>query len=153
MHVIGDFQLNPQRLDLPGGLTESGDLNLNQIEILINGLPSDKYNSVSQCDTKSGTLERYFLTLYRSLGGYYRNTGIIETYNIVYFTPNATGPSAVAVRFLTFIFRPFLTLWLFREFFGSFYHFYPYGPNLHRNCPNFCIKLAKNDAKVAYFLN
>ena len=90
MHVIGDYQLNPQRLDLPGGLTESGDLNLNQIEILINGLPSDKYHSVSQCDTKSGTLERYFLTLYKSLGGYYRNTGLIQTYtNILRQTPRA----------------------------------------------------------------
>jgi hypothetical protein len=77
MHLIGDYQLNPQRLDLPGGLTAAGDLNLQNIEILINGLPADKYQSISQCDTLSGILERYFITLYKSLGGYYRNTGIL----------------------------------------------------------------------------
>ena len=68
-------------------------------------------------------------------------------------TPNATGRPAVAGRVLTFIFGPFLTLRVFREFFGSFYRFYRYGPNFHRNCLKFCMKLAKNDAKVAYFLN
>ena len=68
-------------------------------------------------------------------------------------TPNAKGWPAFACGFLTFIFGPFLTLWVFWEFFGSFYRFYRYGPNFHRNCLKFCMKLAKNDAKVAYFLN
>ena len=47
---------------------------------------------------------------------------------------------------------PFLTIRVFWEFFGSFYHFYRYGPNFYRNCLKFCMMLAKNDAKVAYFL-
>ena len=68
-------------------------------------------------------------------------------------TPNAKGRPAIAGRVLMFIFGPFLTLWVFREIFGSFYRFYRYGPNFRRNCLKFCMKLAKNDAKVAYFLN
>ena len=37
--------------------------------------------------------------------------------------------------------------------FGSFDRFYRYGPNFHLNCLKFCMKLAKNGAKVTYFLN
>ena len=70
-----------------------------------------------------------------------------------YMTLNAKGRQAVTGRVITFIFGPFLTLRIFREFFGSFYRFYRYVPNFYRNCLKFCMKLAKNDAKVTYFLN
>ena len=68
-------------------------------------------------------------------------------------TPNAKGRPVVAGQVLTFIFGPFLMLRVFREIFGLFYRFYRYRPNFHRICLKFCMKLAKNDAKVAYFLN
>ena len=66
-------------------------------------------------------------------------------------TPKAKGRPAVAGRVLMFIFGPFLTLRVFQEFFDSFYRFYRYGPNFHRNCLKFCMKLAKIDAKVSFF--
>ena len=67
---------------------------------------------------------------------------------IDYMTPNI-----VAGRVLTFIFGPFLTFRVFREFFGSICRFYRHGPNFQQNFLKFCMKLAKNDAKLAYFLN
>lgn len=81
MHFIIIFWLICH-LDLPGGLNENGDINLKEIELLINGLTPDKYHSVSQCDTRSGSLERYYLKLYQSLGGYYRNTGEIIKFSL-----------------------------------------------------------------------
>ena len=60
---------------MPGGLDLKGNPILKDISVKINGQDVSKYYSVSQSDTSSGQMERYYLALFRTLGVYYRNSG------------------------------------------------------------------------------
>lgn len=73
--------MSPHKLELPGGLNDTGKMRLKSLEFVINGRSADRYYSSFQSTTNEGLLSHFYLELFRNTNCYYSNNGIDITMN------------------------------------------------------------------------